>query len=69
MLFRSTQFAPFAVKGKQEEHFRHTVKQADADTEQAEGKTQFGNHKVVVCVYWYRVELLKIVDFTIVEVV
>ena len=34
-----TQFAPFTVKGKQEEHFRHTVKQADADTEQAESKT------------------------------
>ena len=32
------QFAPFAVKGKQEEHFRHAVKQADGDAGKAEGE-------------------------------
>ena len=37
------QLAPFAVKGKQEKHLGHAVKQADGDAAQAEGEADFGH--------------------------
>ena len=37
------QLAPFAVKGKQEKHLGHAVKQADGNAAQAEGEADFGH--------------------------